>query len=126
MKYMVNSFSLNMISEKVKNPVILTREVASADVPDDVVSAIGHVDTAVVVSGLLGRAVPANRITVSLDEGDEIYVAQYYGHRLQEGATTLPEGARIRFYQISIWSYAGIDRYIQMDGGYGLPWSYNL
>lgn len=60
--------------------------------PADCISAIGHADTARVVSNILNRDVQANRISLTLSEGDTLYVAQLTGGRLPEGATTLPEG----------------------------------
>ncbi|MCK7505116.1 MAG: DUF1874 domain-containing protein [Desulfobacterales bacterium] len=59
----------------------------------DVISAVGHADTAAVFSSLLGRPVPVERRSIKLDEGETALVGQYIGPRLPEGATTLPEGA---------------------------------
>ena len=65
-------------------------------------SCIGHADTANVVSSLLGVYVPSNRVSVNLKKGDELIVAQYSGPRLAEGATTLPEGATIKWFLVTI------------------------
>lgn len=71
------------------------------DVPEDVVSAIGHADTATIVSGILGREIPCNRISVPpLKDQDEHYLALYQGPRLPEGTTVLPEGATLTFYRL--------------------------
>jgi hypothetical protein len=105
MKYLVNSFSFNMVQLDREVHVTaspLTIDAARAAYTDDVVSAIGHADTAAVVAGLLGRAVPANRATLTLRPGDELLLAQYTGPRLPEGATSLPAGARIDFLQVLI------------------------
>lgn len=64
--------------------------------PDGLISAIGHQDTA----NVLG--VPMNRINVRLSKGDIAYVAQLQGGRLPEGATTLPEGFSFKFIKVYI------------------------
>ena len=101
MNYLVNAFSLNMV-ELSETAFMRVRRVSPKDIPQDITSAIGHTDTAQLVSGILGREVPANRITVSLTHDDVAYVAQYKGPRLQEGATTLPEGASISFFEVTL------------------------
>ena len=107
-----NSFSLNMFSGDVKIPEskkcqgawpglgISIKEVPAASVPDDCYSVVGHADTARVISSILGWEVPANRVSYSVEKGDILYVAQYTGPRLVEGATELPDGATIKFYKI--------------------------
>jgi len=60
-------------------------------------SAIGHADTAAVVGNILDLPVQANRVSVKLEQGDNLIVAQYSGPRLPEGSTSLPEGASIKF-----------------------------
>jgi len=65
-------------------------------------SAIGHADTAKVVGDLLGIDLLANRVNISLNPGDNMVVAQYIGPRLQEGATQLPDGARIEFRLVKV------------------------
>ena len=99
--YLGNAFSLNMVSIE-KFTLIRARKVTPSDVPVDAISAIGHADTARVVSGILGREIPANRVNVALEEGDVLYVAQYKGPRLEEGATKLPEGATLEFLEVTL------------------------
>ncbi len=77
-------------------------EIDATEVPTDVVSAIGHADTAAVLSDLLGFEVPMNRAFVTLDGDTELYVAQLIGGRLPEGTTTLPEGFSFKFYRVAI------------------------
>lgn len=72
------------------------------DYPYQIVSAVGHADTAAVMSGILGTEVPANRISVRLRSEDALLVGQYSGPRLPEGAKTLPEGARIKWYLVRL------------------------
>lgn len=64
-------------------------------------SAVGHKDTANVLTGILGFEVKPNRITLKVDESDVLYLAQLVGERLPEGATTLPEGAHFEFYEVT-------------------------
>lgn len=101
MNYLTNAMSLNMftIDQLV---LIRAKKVEAKDVPTDVISAIGHADTAKVVSNILGFEVPCNRMNVSLNEDDILYVAQYRGPRLEEGATQLPEGATIEFIEVTV------------------------
>lgn len=68
------------------------------------ISCIGHEDTVNILSALLGTTVPFNRQTVMLVPGDELLVAQYVGPRLPEGTKVLPEGARIKFLLVSLFS----------------------
>ena len=102
--YIANAFSLQML-EEIPVPVMIEdveiEEVAKA-VADGAISAIGHPDTAAVVSNQLGVTVPANRVNVSLKGGDILYVAQLVGGRLPEGATTLPEGFKLRYLKVTV------------------------
>ena len=90
--YLLNAFSLQMISEFPSN--VKFEEVET--LPNGLVSAIGHQDTA----NVLG--VPMNRVNVSLSKGDVAYIAQLQGGRLPEGATTLPNGFTFKFIKVSI------------------------
>ena len=94
---LLNAFSLNMFNPSSCFPIF--REVDVKYVKNMTLeSAIGHADTANILSNILERNIPVNRSTVSLDSGDEAVVAQYIGPRLPEGATQLPDGAIIKFY----------------------------
>ena len=107
-----NAFSLNMFGGNVEIPqgdpvfpefpvmTISVKEVTPEEVPSDCMSVIGHADTAAVVGGILGREILVNRTTYTVEPGDTLYVAQYSGPRLPEGATTLPEGAMVKFFRI--------------------------
>lgn len=90
--YLLNAFSLQMISEFPTN--VKFEEVDT--LPNGLVSAIGHQDTA----NVLG--VPMNRVNVSLSKGDVAYIAQLQGGRLPEGATTLPDGFTFKFIKVSV------------------------
>lgn len=90
--YLLNAFSPQMISEFPTN--VKFEEVDT--LPNGLISAIGHQDTA----NVLG--VPMNRVNVSLSKGDVAYIAQLQGGRLPEGATTLPNGFTFKFIKVSI------------------------
>src|SRR5690606_8382567 len=98
-KYLVNAFSIQMLPGPA---TVRFDEIDATEVPADVVSAIGHADTAAVLTNMLGFEVPMNRINVTLDENTELYVAQLVGGRLPEGSTTLPEGFAFKFYRVTI------------------------
>jgi hypothetical protein len=98
-KYLVNAFSIQMLSGPA---TVRFEEIDATEVPADVVSAVGHADTAAVLSNMLGFEVPMNRMNISLDEDTEIYVAQLIGGRLPEGSTTLPEGFAFKFYRVTM------------------------
>ncbi len=98
-KYLANAFSIQMLSGPA---TVRFDEIDAADIPSDVTSAVGHADTAAVLSNLLGFEVPMNRAFVTLDENTELYVAQLVGGRLPEGATTLPEGYSFKFLKVTV------------------------
>lgn len=104
MKFVLcNAFSINMLpagGHDLAFRPIGARAVKNLLVNERWESAIGHADTAAVVSGILGGAIPANRTSVELNHDTSLSVAQYSGPRLPEGATTLPDGAKIDFWQV--------------------------
>jgi hypothetical protein len=91
--YLCNAISLQMV--KVEGAYSI--EVTPTDsFPVDCVSAIGHADMATVLG------VSYNRMSVSLYDGDEAYIAQVCGGRLPEGAKRLPAECEIRIYRVVI------------------------
>ena len=98
-RFLTNAFSLQMLQ---RGGVVRFEEIDATEVPADVVSAVGHADTAAVLTDMLGFEVPVNRVFVTLDEDTELYVAQLMGGRLPEGATTLPEGFSFKFYKVTL------------------------
>lgn len=104
MTYLSNAFSLNMLSSSEDFTLIRARKVEPSEVPETAMSVIGHTDTARVLSAILAREVPASRKDVVLNSGDILYVAQYKGPRLPEGATQLPEGSTLEFLEITLKS----------------------
>jgi len=97
--YLSNAFSLQMQGSFFAE----TTPISIGDVPRDVCSIVGHADVAAVMSNLLGFAVPVNRVSVSLQPGDILYVGQYIGPRLPEGTTKLPQGAKISWYRVDLY-----------------------
>lgn len=97
-----NAFSLQMLNLEIAQTVnivpVTVEEVANADF----VSAVGHADTASVLTDVLGKEVAFNRMNVRLGDGDVLYVAQVTGGRLPEGATTLPEGFSLTFVKVTL------------------------
>ena len=98
-KYLTNAFSIQMLSGSA---TVRFEEIDVTEVPTDVVSAVGHADTAAVLTNILGFEVPMNRVSVSLDEFTELFVAQLVGGRLPEGSTSLPEGFKFKFFRVTI------------------------
>ena len=103
---LLNAFSMNMILDSCFDtgdvPVCFSRITleSAKSYLESMESAIGHADTARILSGLLGKEVPVNRATINLQRGERAILAQYIGPRLPEGATELPEGAKIRFFYV--------------------------
>lgn len=89
--YLLNAFSLQMVDA----PCIAIFEEVDA-LPDGLISAIGHADTAKVLG------VEANRVNVHLSDGDIAYVAQLQGGRLPEGSTVLPDGFSFKFIKVKV------------------------
>ena len=106
---LLNAFHLNMFDPSTCFPIF--REISVEDVKTyQLESAIGHADTARILSGIfLGKEIPTNRVTISLNPGDCINRAQYIGPRLPEGAT-LPPGAedKVLFVKMVDVSYTKV------------------
>ena len=92
-KYLLNSFSLQMVDAPCKISVTAVDELPPLQ---ELTSAIGHADTAIVLG------VQMNRINVHLPSGSCAYVAQLQGGRLPEGSTTLPEGFTFKFLKVEV------------------------
>ena len=100
--FLLNAFSLNMLAGNADVIVRQVTQAVAASLAPACVSAVGHADTAAVFSAVLGVTVPCNRATVALKEGDVALVGQYSGPRLPEGATSLPEGATIKWLIVGV------------------------
>ena len=93
MIYISNAFSLNMF-ESPEGTYRVAR-VEEGEVPKGTaISAVGHAD--------LARSIGVEfaRRSLALRKGDVLYVAQYKGPRLPEGATTLPEGSQVEWFKV--------------------------
>ena len=104
MLYITNAFSIQMLPTEVIGLTFkpITQKQAKKMVKANVfVSAIGHGDTANMVSKLLDTNIPMNRISVNLKDDDVLLVAQLSGGRLPEGATTIPDGMSIQFWVVA-------------------------
>lgn len=101
-KYLGNAFSLQMLDTTAATTVdivpVTVEEVASAGAE----SCVGHADTANVLTTLLGVDVPMNRVSLRLNVGDVLYVAQVTGGRLPEGCTELPAGFTMAFLKVTL------------------------
>ena len=105
-----NAFSLNMLNpgSQAGNQPRIPRPcpdpkglIAEANfLGYEIRSVVGHADTANVLGTILGREVAMNRETVILQPHQTLLVGQYSGPRLPEGATELPEGATITWWEM--------------------------
>lgn len=98
--YIGNAFSLQMLAEEQSLVSVVPAD--WDEIPANVISCIGHADTAAVASSLAGREIPCNRISVTLRPGDEMFVIQVTGGRLPEGSTTLPEGVKMELKRVLV------------------------
>ena len=113
--YVCNAFSPSMLNRDVQrlevgNPFHPVRILHPIDEPKEwldawigkaeIVSAIGHESTAALFSEALGMSLGTNRVSIKLDDYTIALVGQYIGPRLPEGATELPEGARIEWWVV--------------------------
>ena len=111
--YLANALSLNMTDPDDESVSFTRTRLTPKKVADylkkstfHVFNRIGHPDTAAVVASQLAEygymAPEAKREDVTLKQGDVVYVAQYSGPRLPQGATHLPEGARVIWYRVVV------------------------
>jgi len=97
MIYVGNAFSLGMVPRELLPFVSMSACTTAPKLQVGAfVSCVGHADTAAVLG------VPMNRINVTLQPGDVLYVAQLMGGRLPEGSKTLPEGFRFEWVRVSV------------------------
>jgi hypothetical protein len=108
--YISNAFSLNMLPEHIKKCVVHIEEVSLERVKEilntdlEVLSAVGHQSTATVLSELLEREIPANRIPITLTPDDILIVFQLLV-RLEEGKVLTKEEIKqlkYKFFVIEI------------------------
>jgi len=108
--YIANAFSLNMLPGISKEYTIYIREATLEEVKQilntelEVISAVGHQATATVLSQLLGKEIPTNRITIQITIDDILIVFQLLA-RLEEGKVLTEEEIRqlkYKFFVIEI------------------------
>lgn len=110
MLYICNAFSLSMMpiwmeeddEQTVKVTVIADPKKFLAKDQDMVISAVGHADVAALFSEQLDMRIEMNRVSINLCDDTALLVGQYSGSRLPEGATKLPEGAKIKWLLVEI------------------------
>jgi hypothetical protein len=108
--HLLNAFSIGMLPVGVTKVTFadISLEDARVLAAHGFVSAVGHADTAAVFSALLGVDVQPARVSVAIPARAygvapwQALVGQYSGPRLAEGATTLPEGAVIRWVTVYV------------------------
>lgn len=109
---LANAFSLNMLNTEVETHVLVTKRISKEEakelLKEGFENYIGHKDIANVVSNELGLPVEMNekRPNLLLNPEDVVVIAQYIGPRLPEGATQLPENARIEYFTVQIADYS--------------------
>ena len=98
-KIITNAITHNMFIPHLKEWTLKNEVISSDDVKGELgsefVNACGH--STDLINELTGLELVKNRITNKANIGDTIIVAQYNGPRLEEGATSLPEGASLVF-----------------------------
>ncbi len=106
--YICNAFSLSMLNRNyvytplpIDDPKEIINSWKAYPSTAQIVSAIGHADTAALFSSILGIPLQQNRVSIKLTPNDNAaLIGQYIGPRLPEGSTTLPEGATIEWWII--------------------------
>ena len=102
--YLGNAFSMSMLhhdGEVIIHRRPLTQAEFALAIPQ-CTSIVGHQDTCNILEKLFGEPVAYNRVTTSLTPDDTLYLAQYQGPRLPEGAISLPEGAKLEWFVITV------------------------
>lgn len=108
MNIISNAFSINMLTlaAKVRFMPLSVNETKGILLNVEYKSAIGHKETAAIVSNILGMPIECNRMTVKFPvewfESHRLIVAQYSGLRLMEGTTSLPIGSTLEFWYCHI------------------------
>jgi hypothetical protein len=110
MTYLANAFSINMIglSQLGEAKVFIARispGAAHEFLAGGFESAVGHESTAALIAADLCLPVRPDRRSIRIEPGDRLIVAQYIGPRLPEGATALPEGARLEYFLVEVSPY---------------------
>lgn len=98
MLYLNNAIASGMLPEGILSKKYITVEDAKNIVrTHDFTSCVGHENTAGLFTNILSYPVSMNRVNINLEPGDFLLVGEYSGPRLPEGATSLPDGAAIKW-----------------------------
>ena len=113
MIHLLNAFSAGMLDGETTSLTFAAANVNRVRrlCSNGVQSHVGHADTAALLAAMLETPVPMTRDSFSfaaLPAGDVVIVAQYNGARLPEGATSLPEGAKIVFFEVYRVTWGGM------------------
>jgi len=124
MKYLTSAFSLQMVPEgadlEIRNICQDTFRgecrgwhrgygVVAGFATTDYIDAIGHEGTAVALSAILGRKVGVNRLSITLEDGDCLLVAQPTGKRIAYGKELdMPE---LSFFIVRVYYPGQMDEY---------------
>jgi len=106
-KYLTAAFSLSMLpSDPLMTLTVeeISIERVKEELRDSFISAVGHPDTAKLLSELLGMNVPANRVAIKLNHGDNVIVFQLLT-RLPEGKVLSKEELErlpFKFYKVTL------------------------
>lgn len=133
-RYLGNAFSAGMLAgtSLVEFEVLDIAAARAWVASPGWMSCLGHADTALLVSALLGVDAPMQRVSTELHVGDELLIAQYNGPRLPEGSVALPEGAKIRWILARVvrrppvvcpWHAAGHSRSDDCANARGTDWA---
>lgn len=102
MLYLSNAFSLQMLDTSKTTSVSIKPISIDAVKTAGFISAVGHPDTAMILTDMLGKDVPCNRVSIKLTPYDTLIVAQIIGGRLPAGTTKLPDGFKMQFLKVTI------------------------
>lgn len=102
--YLLSSFSVNLLAHFPAQVQFapITVEEARALLSDGFKSVVGHADTALLFSALLGVEVSMCRETAVLSPGTRAVLGQYRGPRLPEGCSRLPAEASIGWFVVAV------------------------
>jgi hypothetical protein len=101
LRYVCNVFTIAMAPDggRLEYRQVTVDEARSLLQETEINQAVGHEQTVTMANAQIGAdLLQFNRVSVRLEDGDDLVLCQYVGPRLPEGATTLPEGAEIRWY----------------------------
>lgn len=120
MNYLTSSFSMQMIK---KYPLTMTAtEISKKQFIDHLrfgfYGAIGHRGTASMMTNDLGLHVAFNRVRVTVEEGDLLFIWQYAGGRLEENATELPPEGSIKYIMVEFISDPNDENPARFGHGY--------